>query len=100
MREKTKAGRTCTPRTDARSISTCPTTTANAHNPSIPPIGGEGRLHASAAPPIFPSFNRVRGAGDEPALQAWKDGVIPPDYPRAGTGHQARVHGALPLGCF
>ena len=24
-----------------------------AHNPSIPPIGGEGRLHDSAGPPIF-----------------------------------------------
>src|SRR2546428_9159173 len=100
MREKTKAGRPCTPRTDARSISTCPTTTANAHNPSIPPIGGEGRLHDSAGPPIFPSLNRVRGAGVEPASQAWKAGVIPLDYPRAATGHLGRGPGAFPHGCF
>src|SRR3989442_13944741 len=30
-----------------------PTTAGNADNPSIPPIGGEGRLHDSAGPPIF-----------------------------------------------
>src|SRR2546426_11307511 len=90
-REKTRAGRTSTPRTDARSTSTCPTTTANAHNPSIPPIGGEGRLHDSAGPPIFPSSDRVRGAGVEPASQAWKAGVIPLDYPRAAGGTRPRI---------
>ena len=61
----------------------CPTTTANAHNPSIPPIGGEGRLHDSAGPPIFPSHDPVRGAGVEPALWAWKAQVLPLDYPRS-----------------
>src|SRR2546422_535604 len=78
----------------------CPTTTANAHNPSIPPIGGEGRLHDSAGPPIFPSLNRVRGAGVEPASQAWKAGVITLDYPPAATGHLGRGLGAFPHGCF
>ena len=49
------------PRTDARSTSTCPTTTANDHNPSIPPIGGEGRLHDSAGPPIFSALAFLMG---------------------------------------
>src|SRR2546427_2624429 len=100
-RERTRAGRTSTPRTDARSISTCPTTTANAHNPSIPPIGGEGRLHDSAGPPIFfPSLDPVRGAGVEPALQAWKASVIPLDYPRAALGHSRGVLESFPAGRF
>src|SRR2546426_8083396 len=99
-REKTRAGRTSTHGTDARSTSTCPTTTANAHNPSIPPIGGEGRLHDSAGPPIFPSSDRVRGAGVEPASQAWKAGGIPLDYPRAAMGHLGRGLGAFPGACF
>src|SRR2546427_5569954 len=86
-RERTRAGRTSTPRTDARSTSTCPTTTANAHNPSIPPIGGEGRLHDSAGPPIFFRLpDPVRGAGVEPALWAWKAQVLPLDYPRSIGG--------------
>src|SRR5207245_4835981 len=53
---------------------------------SIPPIGGEGRLHDSAGPPIFPSHDPVRGAGVEPALWAWKAQVLPLDYPRSVRG--------------
>src|SRR3989441_2364131 len=41
---------------------------------------------ASTTPPVplfFPSLDPVRGAGVEPALQAWKASVIPLDYPRS-----------------
>ena len=51
-REKTTAGKTSTRRTDARSSSTCPTTTVNAQ-PSIPTIGGEV---ASTTPPVHLFF--------------------------------------------
>jgi hypothetical protein len=56
------------PRMDARSTSTCPMTMANDHNPSIPPIGGEGRLHDSAGPPIFCRWMSAWGGSRTRAL--------------------------------
>ncbi len=59
-------------------------------------IGGTGRLDAPAGPVYFPETNGfsllegVRGAGVEPASQAWKAGVLPLDHPRA-VGDEPQV---------
>src|SRR3989449_8929099 len=99
-RERTRAGRTSTPRTDARSTSTCPTTTANAHNPSIPPIGGEGRLHDSAGPPIFPAPSLSAWGGSRTRALGLEGPSSTARLPTLGWGTRPRILESFLRSCF